>query len=131
MRAHGAVDQQLQQVGTQHVPVVIVVLLALVAADHQAANTLGRQQSLVNSQVGKVGFDRHPLLRIQRLAGLDSIQRRRWVTGVVGKWVGRQTRWEVVAHASRLRSLASLALAVESPPYRTGEPQNQGRRINR
>jgi len=36
---------------------------------------------------------------IERLSGLDGIERRRRVTWVVGKWVGWQTRREVVTHA--------------------------------
>ena len=39
----GAVDQQLQQVRPQHVPVVVVILLALVTAHDEAANSLVRQ----------------------------------------------------------------------------------------
>ena len=104
VRTDRAVDQQLQQVGAQHVPVVIVVLLAFVAAHHQSANSLVRQQRLVDRQIGQVGLDRDALLRIQRLARLDGIQRRRRVARVVGERIGRQTWWEVVSHDSTLRS---------------------------
>ena len=114
VRADGAVDQQLQQVGPQHVPVVIVVLLTLVAAHHESANSLVRQQGLVNRQVGQVGLDRHSLLLIQGLSRLDGVQRRRRVAGVVGERVGRQTRREVVAHASSLRKRAVITPAGRS-----------------
>src|SRR6516225_11409343 len=112
MRTHGAIDQQLQQVRAQHVPVVIVVLLALVAAHHQSTNPFVRQQGFV---IGEIGVDRHALLLIQGLAWLDGIQRRRRVAGVVGEWVGRQTRWEVVAHAPSLRRRAVITPAGGTP----------------
>ena len=104
MRADRAVDQQLQQVGAQHVPVVVMVLLAFVAAHDQAANSLVRQQCLVNREIGQIGLDRGPLLRVQRLPGLQGVERSRGVARVVGERIGRQTRREVVAHDSTLRS---------------------------
>ncbi len=113
VRTHGAVDQQLQQVRAQHVPVVVVVLLTLVATHHQSANTFVRQQCLVNRQVGQVGLDRHPLLGVKRLTGLHVIQRRRRVAWIVGEWIGRQTGREVVAHGSTLRSRAGIAPALD------------------
>jgi hypothetical protein len=73
-------------------------LLTFVAAHHKSANALVRQQCFIDRQIGEVGLDRHPLLLIQGLAWLDGVQRRRRITGVVGERVGRQTRWEVVAH---------------------------------
>jgi hypothetical protein len=88
-----------------------MVLLTFIAAHHQAANTLVRQQSFVYRKVGEVGFDRHLLLGIQWLARLDGVQRRRRIAWVVGKWIGRQTRREVVAHGSTLRSRAGIAPA--------------------
>ena len=130
MRADGAVDQQLQQVGAQHVPVVVVVLLAFVAAHHQAANSLVRQQCFVDGQIGEIGLDRGALLRIQRLARLDRVQRRRRVARVVGERVGRQTRREVVAHGSTLRSRAGIAPAVTArrcDVHRPRGDQNQRR----
>ncbi len=93
MRAHGAVDEQLQQVGAQHVPVVVVVLLTFVAAHHQATNTFVCQQGLVDRKVGEVGLDRGALLRIQRLARFEGVKRRRRVAWVVGERIGWQTRW--------------------------------------
>ncbi|GAB4604925.1 hypothetical protein MAHJHV58_47240 [Mycobacterium avium subsp. hominissuis] len=96
---------------------MVVILLALVAAHHESANTLVRQQRLVHGQIGEVGLDGHPLLLIQRLSRLDGIQRRRRITGVVGERIGRQTRWEVVAHASSLRSPAGITPAGSNPPF--------------
>jgi hypothetical protein len=89
-----------------------VVLLAFVAADHQTANSLVRQQRLVHRQVGEIGFDRGPLLRIQRLARLERIKRRRGIARVIGERIGRQTRWQVITHASTLRSGTGIAPAV-------------------
>ena len=111
MRADSAVYQQLQEVGAQHVPVVIVVLLTFVATHHKSANSPVRQQSFINSQIGQVGLDCDPLLLIQRLTWLDGVQRRRRVTGVVGKRIGRQTRRKVVAHVSSVRKRAAITLA--------------------
>ncbi|COW70962.1 Uncharacterised protein [Mycobacterium tuberculosis] len=113
MRADGAVDKQLQQIGTQHVPVVIVVLLALVAAHYKSTNSLVRQQSFVYGQIGQVGLDGHPLLLIEGLARLDCLQCGRRVTGVVGKRIGRQTRRQVVAHPSTLRKHAVITPEIE------------------
>jgi hypothetical protein len=53
-----------------------VVLLTFVATHHETANTFVGQQGLIDRQVGQVGLDCQPLLGVQRLAGLDSIQRR-------------------------------------------------------
>ncbi len=68
--------EELQQVGAQHVPVVVVVLLALVAADDEPANALVRQEGLVHGQIGQIRFDGYAFLRIQRLSRLDRIERR-------------------------------------------------------
>jgi len=95
-----AVGQQLQQVGAQHVPVVVVILLAFVAGDHQAADPSVREQCLVDGQIGKIGLHRHPLLRVQRLRGLDVVEQRRGIARIVGERIGRQARWQVVSHGS-------------------------------
>lgn len=125
MWADGAVDQQLQQVRTQHVPVVIVVLLALVAAHNEAANPLVRQQRLVDRKIGQVSLDRQPLLLIQRLARFNVFQRCRRVTGVVGEGVGRQTRREVVAHPSTVRKRAVIMPEIEIPgACASGKPRH-------
>ena len=73
MRADGPVDEQLQQICPQHVPVVVVVLLALVAAHDKPANPLVRQQSFVNGQIREVGLYRESLLLIQGLSRLDGV----------------------------------------------------------
>ena len=54
----------------------------------------------------RAGFREHG-----RLPRLECVQSRRRVSGVVSEGVGRQTRWEVVAHASTVRSRAGIALA--------------------
>ncbi|BBX40013.1 hypothetical protein MSIM_14640 [Mycobacterium simiae] len=97
---------------------MIVVLLALVAADHKSANSLVRQQSFIDGEVGEVGLYGHPFLLIQGLAGFDGIQRRRRVTRVVRKRVGWQTRREVVTHAPSLRRRAVVTPA--GKPARAG-----------
>jgi hypothetical protein len=73
------------------------------------------QQRLVDRQVGQIRLHRGPLLGIQRLARLDGVERRRRVTRVVSEGIGRQTRWEVVAHTPTVRSPAGIALAVTDP----------------
>src|SRR5882757_7583769 len=112
MRTHSTVDQQLQQVGAQHVPIVVVVLLAFVAAHHQAADSLVSQQRLVYRKVCEIGLDRGPLLWVQRLARLEGIKSRRGVARVIGERIGRQTRWQVITHGSTLRSPTGIAPAV-------------------
>jgi len=92
---------------------VVVVLLAFVAAHHQAANSLVRQQSFIDSQVGEVGLHRGPLLRIQRLARFQGVKCRGWVARVIGERIGRQTRWQVITHDSTLRSATGIAPAVD------------------
>ena len=103
MRTDRAVNKKLKKVGAQHIPVVIVVGVAFVAAHHKAADAAMGQQCLVHRQVGQIGFDRGALLGIQRLAGLQRVQSRRRVTRVVGEWIGRQAWWQVVAHVFTLR----------------------------
>jgi hypothetical protein len=112
MRPHGAVDQQLQQIGPQHVPVVIVVLLAFITADHKSANSLVRQQRFVYRQIGQVGLHRGALLRVKWLPGFEGVERSRGVARVIGERIRRQTRWQVVTHGSTLRSGTGIAPAV-------------------
>lgn len=100
MGPHCSVDQKLKQVGAQHVPVVVVVLVALIAADHQTAEPPVGEQCFVDREIGQIGLHRGAFLRVQWLAGFQSVQRRRRVTGVVGERVGRQARRQVVAHVS-------------------------------
>jgi hypothetical protein len=89
-----------------------VVLLALVAAHHEAANSLVRQERLVHREVGEISLDRGSLLGIQWLARLERIKRRRGVARVIGERIGRQTRWQVITHDSTLRSPTGIAPAV-------------------
>lgn len=85
MRAHGAVDEQLQQIRTQHVPVVVVVLLAVFAAHDESTDTAVAEECLVDSEVRQVFFYGQPFLGIERLAGLDCIEGGRRVGGVSGE----------------------------------------------
>jgi hypothetical protein len=89
-----------------------MVLLAFVTAHLETANSLVRQQRFVHRQIGEIGFDRGPLLRVQRLARLECIKRRRRVARVIGERIGRQTRWQVISHESTLRSRPGIAPAV-------------------
>ena len=98
MRAHGAVDQKLKKIGAQHIPVVVVVGVALVAADHEATDAALGQECLVYREVGQVGFDGGALLGIKGLTGLKRIEGGRRIARVVGKRVRRQAWWQVVAH---------------------------------
>ena len=87
MRTYAAVGQKLKKVGAQHIPVVVVVLVAVVAAHHQTADALVRQQGLIDREVGQVRFDSGTFLGIQRLAGLKRIQSSRGIMRVVGERV--------------------------------------------
>lgn len=120
MWADSAVDQQLQQIRAQHVPVVVVILLAFITANHEAADSLVGQQCLIDREVGEILFDRDPLLRVERLTRLDRIERGRWIVGSSangsggspgGKWsrtlleyavrrFARQLTWGMSQHIS-------------------------------
>jgi len=115
VRTDSAIDEKLKKVGAQHIPVVIMVLLTLVAAHHQTANPAMGQQRLVDREVCEVGLDRRALLRIQRLTGLQSVEGSRRITRIVGERIWRQAWWEVVAHASTLASAAGIAPGNTSP----------------
>lgn len=98
MRPHRALDEELKQVGAQHVPVVVVVLLAVFADHHQTPHTVRCQQCLIDREIGQILFDRHPFGGIERRARLEGIQRRRRVAGIVGERVRGQARRKIVAH---------------------------------
>lgn len=83
------VDQQLEQVRSKHVPVVVVVLLAIFAAHDETANTAVAEQCFVDGQISQILLDGKPLLRIQRLSRLDSVEGGRWVGGVTGERIRR------------------------------------------
>lgn len=51
------------------------------------------QQGFVDGEVGEIFLDREALMRIQRLTGLDRIERGRRVGGVSGEGIRRQARW--------------------------------------
>jgi hypothetical protein len=77
--------------------------VAVVAAHHQTADAFAGQQSLIDREVGEVGFHGDALLGIQRLTGLECVQSRRRIARVIGERIGRQAWWQVVAHVSTLR----------------------------
>ncbi|CPU31903.1 Uncharacterised protein [Mycobacteroides abscessus] len=83
---------------------MVVILLAFITANHEAADSLVGQQCLIDREVGEILFDRDPLLRVERLTRLDSIERGRWIVGVIGERVRWQSRRKVVAHTLRVRS---------------------------
>ena len=85
-------DEELQQVRAQHVPVVVVVLVAVLTADDETADPTRGQQCLVDGEVRKVLFDRQPLRGVQRLTRLDRVQRGRRVVGISGEGVRWKTR---------------------------------------
>ena len=89
MRTHCAVDQKLKKVGAQHVPVVIVVGVAVIAAHHQTADATVGQERLVDREICQIGLHRGTLLRIEWLAGLKGIKSRRRVGRVIGEGIGR------------------------------------------
>src|SRR4029079_4662745 len=95
-------------------PVVIVILLTFVAADHQPANALVGQQCLVHGKIGQIGLDGNAFLRGERLARLQCVERRGGVARIIGEGVGRQTRWQMVTHSTTLLSTPGVAPAVEA-----------------
>ncbi len=74
MRAHGAVDQELEEVGTEHVPIVVVILLAVFAADDETADPTMRQQRLVHGEVGQIFLHGETLVGVEWLARFDRIE---------------------------------------------------------
>ena len=129
MRAHGAVDQELKQVGPQHIPVVVVVFLAFVAAHHQAADSPAGQQGFVDGQIGQVGLDRDTFLRVQRLAGLECVKLRRRVMGSSangsggrpgGKWSRTPPHYAAPGHRAREPPGEPIGLRSSLPPPMEG-----------
>lgn len=51
------------------------------------------QQGFVYGEVCEIFLDREALMRIQRLTGLDRIERGRRIGGVSGEGIRRQARW--------------------------------------
>lgn len=86
---HGSVDEQLQEVGPKHVPVVVVVLLAVLAAHDETTYSSVSEKCLVHGEVSKIFFDGEPFLRVEWLSGLDRVESGRWVGGVSGERIRR------------------------------------------
>jgi len=55
-------------------------------------------------------------LLIQGLTRLDGFESRRGIARVVCKGIGRQTRREVVSHASTVRKWAAITPEIAPPP---------------
>ncbi len=98
MGADGAVDEELDQVRAEHVPVVVVVLVAVITHDDEAPDAAVGEQRLVDGEVGQVFFDRQPLVLVQRDARLHAVQCGSGVARVVGERVRREAGWQVVTH---------------------------------
>jgi len=84
-----------------------VILLALIAAHHQTANSLVRQQRFIHGQIGQIGLYRCAFLRVEWLTGFEGIQRSRRVARVIRERVRRQTRRQVVSHGSHITQRCS------------------------
>jgi len=89
VRADGSVHEQLQQVCAQHVPVVVVILLAVLAAHDETADASVSEESLVHGKVRQIFLYGEPLLRIEWLAGFDRVEGGRGVGGVTGEGIRR------------------------------------------
>ena len=89
MRTHGAIDEKLEQVRAQHVPVVIVILFAVLARHDQTADAAVGEQCFVHREIGEVFFDCEAFLQIERLTGLELVECSRWIRGVTRKRVRR------------------------------------------
>ena len=109
VRTNRAVDQKLQQVGAQHVPVVVVIFLAVVADHDEAANSPVGEQRLVDGEIGEILLDREPFALVQGDAGLHRIQHRSRITGVVGERVWWEARWEMITHISTVTDSTTCA----------------------
>lgn len=103
MRPNRAVDEELKQVCPQHVPVVVVVLLAVLAAHHEAADATMSEESLVYGEVSEIFLDCLPFLGVEWLTRLDGIECRGRVSGVAGKGIWRQTGRQLITHSTTVR----------------------------
>ena len=89
VRTHGADDEQLEKIGSEHVPVVVVILLAVLAAHDETADASVSEESLVHGKVRQIFLYGEPLLRIEWLAGFDRVEGGRGVGGVTGEGIRR------------------------------------------
>lgn len=112
VRADGAVDEELQQVGSEHVPVVVVVLLAVFAADDEAADASVGEQGFVDGEVGQVFFHGESLMGIEWLARFDRVEGCGRVGGVAGEGVRGQTGRQLITHSTTVRRWCRSAPAV-------------------
>jgi hypothetical protein len=104
----GAVHEELEEVGPEHVPVVIVILLTVFTAHDEATNPAMGQQSLVYGEVGQVFLHSESLVGVEWLARFDRIESCGRVGGVAGKGVRGQTGRFPVPDRVRINSWESL-----------------------
>ena len=92
VRAHLPLVEQLLQARPQQAPLVVVLLAAIRAVDHDAAHAARLQQRLVHREIGEVGHHLVALLDAQRLglAELRGVDRERGVVRIPGERVRRQ-----------------------------------------
>ncbi|GAA3726815.1 hypothetical protein GCM10022238_46790 [Gordonia hankookensis] len=72
---------------------MIVVLVAVVAHHDESADPPLGQQCLIDREVGQILLDRHPLVLIERDAGLHRVERRGRIAGVICERVWREAGW--------------------------------------
>jgi hypothetical protein len=77
---------------------VIVILVAVLAHDDQAADPTMGQQRFVDRQIGEILLDGDALVLVERDAGFHRVESRRRVAGVVGERIWRQSGWKMVTH---------------------------------
>lgn len=132
VRPDGAVDEKLDQVGAQHVPVVVMVLAAVLAHDDQAAYTAIGQQGLVECEIGEILLDREPLVLVQRDTRLHAVQCGCGIAGIVGERIRREAGWQVVTHHTTVadpRVRAPQAFTGRAHLLRVGRATSSARRL--
>lgn len=75
-----------------------MIFVAVIADHDEAAYAAVREQGFIDCEIGEILFDSQSLIGIERYAGLDGVQRRRRIAGIVGERVWRQAWWKVVTH---------------------------------
>ncbi|MDF2894858.1 MAG: hypothetical protein K0Q46_1644 [Rhodococcus erythropolis] len=101
--ADGSVHEELQQVCAQHVPVVVVILLAVLAAHYETADAAVSEERLVDGEVSEILLDRLAFVGVEWLARLDGIESRGGVSWVAGEGIWRQTGGQLITHSTTVR----------------------------